>query len=111
MTPVLPDVVLRRDPLATVVLLRCDAEVARWPLERVDAPDLWAVDVLARLALATRRMGGAMRLQDVDADLAGLLALCGLAEGVGLPGKVVGEPEEGEQVGPEEVVVPDDPVA
>jgi hypothetical protein len=103
--------VLRRDPLATVVLLQCDDEVARWPLERADAPALWAVDVLARLALATREMGLAMRLHDVDADLAGLLVLCGLAEVVGLPRQVVGEAEHREQVGPEEVVVPDDPVA
>ena len=110
MTPVLPGV-LRRDPLATVVLLRCDDEVARWPLERVDAPDLWAVDVLARLALATRRMGCALRLEDVDADLAGLLVLVGLADVVGLPRQVVGEAEDGEEVRPEEVVVPDDPVA
>ena len=102
---------LRRDPLATVVLVRCDAEVARWPLRRVDAPDLWAVDVLCRLALTARRMGCGVRLVDVDADLAGLLVLCGLAEVVGLPRQVVGEAEHGEEVRPEEVVVPDDPVA
>jgi hypothetical protein len=102
--------VLRRDPLATVVLVRCDDEVARWPLERVDAPDLWAVDVICRLALTARRMGCALRLVDVDADLAGLLVRCGLAEVVGLPRQVVGEAEHGEEVRPEEVVVPDDPV-
>jgi hypothetical protein len=103
--------VLRRDPLATVVLLDCDCEVARWPLDGVDAPDLSAVDVLARLALTARRLGCALRLVDVDLELARLLVRCGLAEVVGLPGQVVGEAEHGEQVRPEEVVVPDDPVA
>ena len=110
MTSVLPGV-LRRDPLATVVLLRCDDEVARWPLERADDPDLWAVDVLCRLALTARRMGCALRLLDVDAELVQLLVRCGLAEVVGLGGQVVGETEDGEELGPEEVVVPDDPVA
>jgi ABC-type transporter Mla MlaB component len=109
-TSVLPRV-LRRDPLATVVLLDCDCEVARWPLEGVDAPDLWAVDVLCHLALTARRLGCDLRLLEVDAELARLLVLCGLGEVVGLPRQVVGEAEHREQVGAQEVVVPDDPVA
>jgi hypothetical protein len=89
--------------LATVVLLRDGDELSRWPL--AGSADLLAVDTLARLALAARRLGCAIRLRDADPDLLGLLAL------VGLTREVVGQPEDGEQVGAEEVVVPDDPVA
>jgi hypothetical protein len=97
--------VLRRDALATVVLVRGDVELSRWPFWCTGRIDLAAVDGLARLALAARRLGCAIRLQDADPDLVELLALVGLA------GEVVGEPEDREQLGPEEVVVPDDPVA
>ena len=89
--------------LATVVLVRGGDEVSCWPL--AGTADLVAVDVLARTALAARRLGCTIRLRDADPDLLCLLALVGLA------GEVVGEPEDGEQLGPEEVVVPDDPVA
>ena len=102
MTSVLA-VMLRREALATVVLVRGADEVAAWPL--AGRPDLEAVDALARLALAARRLGCAIRLRDADPDLVGLLKLVGLAR------EVVGEPEDGEEVGAEEVVVPDDPVA
>jgi hypothetical protein len=89
--------------LATVVLLRDGDEVSRWA---VDGPaDLDTVDALARVVLTARRLGCAIRLQDADADLVGLLVLVGLAR------EVVGQPEHGEELGPEEVVVPDDPVA
>jgi hypothetical protein len=99
-----------RDALATVVLVRGEVELSRWPLRRVERADLVAVDLLARLALAARRLGCAIRLRDADPDLVALLALVGLAEATGLPGQVVGEAEDGEELGPEEVVVPDDPV-
>lgn len=102
--------VLARDALATVVLVRGDAELSCWPLRRAHRADLAAVDVLARLALAARRLGCAIRLRDVDPDLAALLVLVGLAEVAGLPGQVVREAEDGEELGPEEVVVADDPV-
>jgi hypothetical protein len=105
--------VLRRDALATVVLVRGDVELSRWALTCAGRIDLGAVDGLARLALAARRLGCAIRLEDADPDLVCLLALVGLAEVAGLAGlgQVVGEPEDREQLGPEEVVVPDDPVA
>jgi hypothetical protein len=102
--------VLRRDALATVVLVRGDVELSRWPLRCAGPTDLSTVDVVARVALAARRLGCAIRLHDPDPDLVGLLALVGLAEVAGLPGQVVGEPEHREELGPEEVVVPDDPV-
>ena len=102
--------VLRREPLATVVLVRGDVELSRWPLPGGGAPDLAAVDALVRLQLAARRLGCGIRLCDTDAELAGLLVLVGLAEVVGLAGEVVGQAEHREELGPEEVVVPDDPV-
>jgi hypothetical protein len=89
--------------LATVVLMRDGDELSRWPL--AGRADLVAVDTLARLALAARQLGCAIRLRDADPDLLGLLGL------VGLTREVVGQAEDGEQVGAEEVVVPDDPVA
>ena len=103
--------VRRRDPLATVVLVRGDAELSRWPLPCAGPPDLAVVDALARLALAAQRHGCAIRLDEADPELVGLLAFAGLAEVAGLARQVVGQPEDGEEVGTEEVVVPDDPVA
>jgi hypothetical protein len=103
--------VLRRDALATVVFVRGEVELSRWPLRCPGRIDLAAVDRVARLALAARRLGCTICLLDADPALVGLLALVGLAEEAGLPGQMVGEPEHREQLGPEEVVVPDDPVA
>jgi hypothetical protein len=97
--------VVRPDALATVVLVRGDAELGRWALPRAGRVDLDAVDALARAALAARRLGCAIRLRDADPELLGLLGL------VGLTREVVGEAEDGEELRPEEVVVPDDPVA
>jgi hypothetical protein len=98
-----------------VVLARGDAEIASWPLGHGDRPDLAVVDGLARLQCAARRLGLTVWLRDATAELLGLLDLCGLAAVV--PGgpvlrvEVAGEAEEGEELGVEEVVMPDDPVA
>ena len=89
--------------LATVVLLRDGVELSRWEVD--GPPDLDAIDALARVALGARRSGCAIRLEDADPHLIGLLALVGLAR------EVVGQPEDGEEVRAEEVVVPDDPIA
>lgn len=86
---------------ARVVIVHGVAEVASWPIE---GSGLAFVEELAWLALAARRAGYAVRLRDVDADVARLLGLAGLSE-------VFGQPEVPEQGGVEEVVVPDDPVA
>ena len=110
MTSVLAGV-LRRDPLATVVLRRGEEELSTWALPRGDVIDLAAVGHLARLALTARRLGCAIELRDADPELLGLLGFCGLAEVAGLRGQVVGKAEDGEQVRPQEVVVTDDPVA
>ena len=94
----------RRDDNAIVVLVRGDAELASWPLPGRGRPDLGAVEALARLQLAARRLGCSIRLRDACVELSELLELCGLSE-------VVGEPEGGEQLRVEEIVMPDDPVA
>jgi len=66
-------------------------ERAGGELEGVGAPDLRAVDDVARLALSARRLGGRVVLADVVPTLRGLLELAGL--GV----EMEGEPERGEQ--------------
>ena len=87
-----------------VVLTDGTGEVASWPLPCDDRPDLALVDELCRLQLAARRLGWEVRLRGAAAVVTELLELAGLAE-------VVGEAEGGEEVGVEEVVVTDDPVA
>lgn len=69
------------------------------------APDVAVVDVLARLQLAVRGLGLAVRVVDVCAELAELVDL------VGLRREVLGQAEGGEQVGVEEGVEARDPVA
>ena len=106
--------VLRPRTDATVVLARGDEEIATWLLRAWTPADLVVVDQLARLQLAARRLGCTIRLRSVCAELAQLLELVGLAELLGGCGELrqVGRKPEGlEQVGVEEVVMPDDPVA
>jgi hypothetical protein len=75
--------------------------------------DLELVDALARLQLAAGRLGCAVRLHGACDDLRSLLDLVGLSdvmrEGEPLRLELLGEPEEGEQLGVEEVVEPGDP--
>jgi hypothetical protein len=105
-----------------VVLVRDGIEVAGWPLAGRRPPDLEVVDELARLQLAARRLGCSIRLRHACLELLGLLELVGLAEvlagaglgletGVGLGLETGRQAEDGEQVGVEEMVEPDDPVA
>ncbi len=104
----------RRQPRAEVVLLRGDEEVARWALMWAGHPDLGLVDDVARLQLAARRAGCSIWLRHACPELVQLLELVGLGDvvpGPGRPLQVVGEAEDGEEPGIEEVVVPDDPVA
>jgi hypothetical protein len=107
--------VLRPDVHAMVVLVRGDVELASWPLTEQGGPALDLVDELARLQLAARRLGCSIRLRDASIDLWELLDFLGLAEVVtgvaGLRPEVGGEAEDGEQVGVEEVVETDDPLA
>jgi hypothetical protein len=101
--------VSQQRPLATVVVLCGDRELASWPLPVSARCHLSVVDDLARFQLAARRLGVAVRLRDVCGELRELLDLVGLADELGV--EVRREPEGGEEVGVEEVVMPDDPVA
>lgn len=69
------------------------------------APDLGAVDSLARSQLEARRLGGFIRLYDLCEELEELLDFVGLRREVG------GKPEGGEDVRVEEGVKAGDPVA
>ena len=102
----------RGRPWAEVVLLRGDEEVAGWALVGTGRPDIGLVDEVARLQLAAKRAGCSISLRNACPDLLRLLDLAGLCDvGGRRPLQVVGEAEDGEEVGVEEVVVPDDPVA
>lgn len=108
--------VRRSPPRYTVVLARDGVELTRWELVIERAPDLAFVDELARLQLAASRRGCTIAVPDACARLAALLDLVGLAElllgsRTALGREVGREPEETEEIGVEEVVMPDDPVA
>ena len=106
--------VVRREVHATVVLLRGQAELASWPLTGTGCPDLSVVEAVARMQLAARRAGCAIQVRDACPELSELLDLVGLCVELGGPDLAVEarrQAEDGEQVGVEEVVVADDPVA
>jgi hypothetical protein len=63
-----------------VVLVSGETVLATWDIECDGRPALALVDELARLHLAARRLGWAIALRDTDADLAGVIELCGLSE-------------------------------
>jgi len=96
------------DTYATVIVARGTDEIARWPLVCAGRPDLRTVDELARLQLTARRAGWSIRLAEVSTALAELLDLLGM-DVLGV--EVSRQPEDREEVGVEEVVMPDDPVA
>jgi anti-anti-sigma regulatory factor len=75
----------------------------------VDRADLALVDLLARLQLEARRLGGSVVLRDPCEVLRELLDLVGLAEL--LPLETGREAEGGIELGIEEVVQPGDPTA
>lgn len=95
---------------AIVVLVGGGAEVACWSV-RVRWPDLAAVEAIARLQLGARRRGWRVEVRDPCLALRELLDLVGLADLIAgrAPGALLGElggkPEEGEELGTEEVVV------
>jgi hypothetical protein len=70
--------VLTPDGDAIVVLAVGGTEVARWPLANSSHPDLGVIDALARLALAARRMGGAISLRSAGPSLLSLIQFVGL---------------------------------
>jgi hypothetical protein len=76
-------------------------ELARYGLEGVGAPDLRAVDAVARAMLAVGRVGGTVVLGEVAPALAALLELAGL--GVEVEGQAeLGKEPLGVQEGQEE---------
>ena len=87
-----------------VVLVRDGQELTSWPLLVRDPVDLGLVDEVAHLQLAAKRLGCAIELRDPCPELVALLDL------VGLRVEVTRQAEDVEQVGVEEVVVPDDPI-
>ena len=108
-------------PPTSVVIVHDGVEVASWPLPEPQRHDLAIVDVLARVALAGRRLGFSVRLRDPSDRLLELLELAGLASAAGCPlavegssrsaVEVGGESEGGEQPGLEEGVDRGDPLA
>jgi len=94
-------------PEAMVVVACGDEDVVTWPLADLGPVGLPLIDELARLQLVARRMGLSIRLRGARDDLIALLHLTGLGDAVL---QVVGETEDGEEIGVEEVVVPDDPI-
>jgi hypothetical protein len=74
------------------------------------APDAAAIDALARLQLAARRLGLEIRLRHASSELLGLLAFVGLSEVLRV--EAGGQPEEREErLGAEEERQLDDPAA
>jgi hypothetical protein len=79
-------------------------------------PNLEAIEAIARLALAARRLGCGVRLDHASRDLRELVAFAGLAGILPCPPDLVveprGQPEEREEPGSvEEERDPADPVA
>ncbi len=95
-----------------MALCRGDAELASWPLAGSGHVDLAVVDELARLLLAARRMGYSIRLREAGAGLLELLDLVGLRDLVTEGGlrQMDGQVEGREELGVDEVVMPDDSV-
>jgi hypothetical protein len=100
------------------VLGRDGSPIAGWTLGGPGPPDLSVVEMLARLALATRRQGHDLILTEICPDLGGLLDLAGLAgeltgrrrEPTGRRRKVIGQLKRWKDaLGIEEAMEADDP--
>ncbi|HZA78543.1 MAG TPA: hypothetical protein VE623_19360 [Acidimicrobiales bacterium] len=92
-----------------VLVLDDDVEVVLWRMDGLSGPDLGLVDRLARLQLAARRLGYAIRLRNPCDELRALLDLVGLTDVLSL--EAGGEAERREQLGVDEVVDRRDPLA
>ena len=94
--------------VAVVSFIRDGVELVRWPLVVTGRPaDLTDLDHLARLQLAARQLGASIEVDVRCPTLRALVGWAGLADAL----QVVGEAEGAEEIGVEEVVKPDDPVA
>jgi hypothetical protein len=74
-TPSNADSATTRD---VVLVLDGGVEVVLWRMDGIPDPDLRVVDALARLQLAARQVGGAIRLRNPCERLRALLDLAGL---------------------------------
>ena len=98
------------------MLASADSELVVCDVGEIVDPDASAIDALARLQLAARRLGRKICLTHASGELQDLLALTGLGEivplvplGPGLGVQVRGESEEGkEALGVEEEADPGD---
>ena len=90
----------------------CTAESLVCDVGDITRADACTLEVIARLALTTRRMGREMQLRHASAPLQDLLGFAGLADVRGLRVEAQREPEERKQVrGVEEERDPADPIA
>ena len=62
------------------MLVNGDDVLAEWDVHCDGRPALALLDELARLQLAARRLGLAIRVQEADSRLAEVIALAGLAD-------------------------------
>ncbi len=70
-----------------ILLVNAERELARWPLDVGDeAIDMSAVDRLARLQLAAKRLGCELRFADLCPRLRDLLDLAGLGDWIEVQG-------------------------
>lgn len=89
------------------LLSASEAELVICDVSGLGDPDVVAIDAIARLTLAARRLGRRVRLHNASPKLRDLIGLVGLSE---VLLEASGEAEEREQGGRvEELVEPDDP--
>ncbi len=89
---------------AVVEVVDGDVEIATVAISGA-VPELFVVDVAARLQLAARQLGWTARLRAPSKDVRATCDLVGLGE------QLCGQPEGREDADVEEVVEPDDPPA
>ena len=93
-------------------LQTCEAPVVVCDLAGVTRPDAATVEMLARLALTSHRLGRRMCLRDAPAELVELIAFMGLAGVRGLVLEAQRQPEQRVEVlDVEEERDPADPIA
>jgi anti-anti-sigma regulatory factor len=99
--PALHDVAALCERVRTL-LRHADVVEVTLDVRALVSPDAATVDALARVQLAAHRMGGSIRLRQVDDELRGLLALAGLLEvlcGASYPSGCSGTPNKGNRSG------------
>lgn len=98
-------------PGRILLLVRSGVEIDSSELPERRRVGLAEVDELARMLLAAKRLGLTITLRDPCPTLLAILDLVGLTDLSGLGIQSVRQPEQGEVLGSDEVVMPDDPIA